>query len=282
MSSLIDWNLEPESWLIKQNIKAKQLLKNPLLEKDVWRTIEDLGLEINQHNKVLTVSFKAIKLDWFKFLVKLYILLRSQRQISSAHINHEVCYLSRFSQFLDYQSIINPGQINDQLFEDFEDHLRRLKLSEKTVMAYFLSLKTFFNLCRQEGWLNINTYWFKGKTRRLGAQTNKIDYIPEKVWQQLDEHLHYLPEPLQRIVLIIRATGLRIGEILNLSLDCLRQRDKQWRLRFLTEKYKVEDEIPICAELVTVIQEQQAYIRQHFGKRLFNSRRTAMEISLAT
>ena len=64
------------------------------------------------------------------------------------------------------------------------------------------------------------------------------------------------------------------GELLNLPLDCLRQREKQWRLRFLTEKYKTIDELPICEELVVVIKEQQNYIRQHFGDsydKLFDS-----------
>ena len=64
MSSLRNWNLEPESWLIEQNSKAKQLLQNPLLKKDVWRTIEDLGLEVNQHHKILTISFQKIEQEW--------------------------------------------------------------------------------------------------------------------------------------------------------------------------------------------------------------------------
>lgn len=210
-------------------------------------------------------------------------MIRSQRQISSSQINHEVCCLRRFSQFCDHQATISSEQINDQLFENFEYYLRTLKLSEKTIRGYFSTLKTFFNLCNQEEWLNINTYWFKHKTRRVQSKTNKIEYIPEFVWQQLDEHLHHLPEPLQRMVLIIRATGLRIGEILNLSLDCLRKRDQQWRLRFLTEKYKVEDEIPICAELVAIIQEQQEYIKQHFGNsydKLFGSKKVGGNLKI--
>jgi integrase/recombinase XerD len=137
-----------------------------------------------------------------------------------------------------------------------------------------MTLINFFNLCRQEQWLEVNTYWFKGKYKNSTPKNDDIEYIPEEVWQQLDEHLYHLPEPLQRMVLVIRGTGLRIGELLNLPLDCLRQRGKQWRLRFLTEKYLVEDELPICIELVAVIQEQQEYIGYHFGNsydKLFGS-----------
>ncbi len=69
------------------------------------------------------------------------------------------------------------------------------------------------------------------------------------------------------MVLLIRTTGVRIGELCNIPLDCLRQRGEQWRIRFTTEKYDVEDELPVVLpELVAVIKEQQEYIRQYFGE----------------
>ena len=55
MNAIPDWNSQPELWLVEQNESARELLNNPLLQKDVWRTIEDLGLSVNQHQKVLTI-----------------------------------------------------------------------------------------------------------------------------------------------------------------------------------------------------------------------------------
>ena len=282
MSILPDWNHEPDKWLIAQNVEAKKLLNNPLLQKDVWRTIEDLGLDVNQHQKVLTITFKLIEQDWLKLLTKLYVLIRSQRKYSAMYLRNDVGSLACFSQFISSKFIFTLEQINNQLFEEFDYYLRSLKsqmtkkpLSEKTIASHYLTLANFFNLCRQEGWLNVNTYWFKGRIK-ISNSSHKVEYIPEEIWQQLDEHLHYLPEPIQRMVLIIRGTGLRVGELLNLPLDCLRQRGKQWRLRFLTEKYLTEDELPICEELVIVIKEQQEYIKHHFDNSynyLFNSNR---------
>ncbi len=127
---------------------------------------------------------------------------------------------------------------------------------------------------RQEGWIEVNTSWFKGKKKRGSHKNNPVEYIPEEVWQQLDDNLNYFPDFIQRMILVIRSTGLRVGELLNLPLDCLRKRGQQWRLRFLSEKYKVIDEIPICQELVGIIKEQQKYIQQNFGdtyNNLFNS-----------
>ncbi|BAZ46971.1 hypothetical protein NIES4102_40170 (plasmid) [Chondrocystis sp. NIES-4102] len=281
MSILPDWNNEPEQWLIAQNVEAKKLLSNHLLQKDIWRTIEDLGLTVKQHRKTLTITFEHIEEDWLKLLAKLYILIRSQRKLSATYLKHDVNYIARFSQFISSKSIFTAEQIDNQLFEEYDYYLRSLKnertkkpLSERSISLHYMTLINFFNLCRQEGWLDVNTCWFKGRYKDSEAKNDDIEYIPEEVWQQLDKHLHHLPEPLQRMVLVIRGTGLRIGELLNLPLDCLRKRDKQWRLRFITEKYLVEDELPICEELVIVIQEQQEYIKQHFGDSyniLFNS-----------
>lgn len=265
MSDLLNLNIDTDNWLIAQNTKDRQLLKNPLLQKDIWRTIEDLGLKVNEHGRLLTIRFKSIKQDWLKLLVKLYVLVRSQRNLSIAYLSHDVYHLNKFSQFIQQKSVSEPGEINNYLFEEFDYYLRSLKLSQSSISLHYMTLINFFNLCRQEGWLQVNTYWFKGRYKRATPKNDEIEYIPEEVWEQLDQHLQHLPEPIQRMVLIIRGTGLRIGELLNLPLDCLRQRANQWRLRFMTEKYQMEDEIPICNELVAVIQEQQDYIRQHFG-----------------
>ena len=266
MSTLPDRYSHLEKGFISVNESAKKLLNNPLIAKDIWRTIEDLGLTVNQHNKVLTISFKLIRQDWLKLLAKLYVLVRSNRGLSAESIKADVCHLNRFSRFIENKSILNSSHINDQLFDEYNYYLHSLTISELSILSYYTTLINFFNLCREEGWLKVNTYWFKGIYKGSSVKRDEIEYIPEEVWQQLDEHLHHLPEPLQRMVLIIRATGMRIGEVLNLPLDCLRQRGEQWRLRLkITEKYKIADELPICEELVVVIKEQQEYIRQYFG-----------------
>lgn len=259
---------------IKDNATANKLLHNPLIQEDIWRTVEDLKLDLNQHDKINKISFELIEQDWLKLLAKFYILVRSERGISISCLKNSIASLNKFSLFTKKKSIFSCTQINDLLFDEFDYYLKSLNLSIDTISAHYASLSSFFNICREEGWFKVNTYWFKGRTNIRSVKTDETEYIPEKIWQQLDEHLHYLPESFQRMILVIRATGLRIGELLNLPLDCLRKRGQQWRLRFLTEKYKNIDELPICEELVAVVKEQQAYIKQHFGdsySNLFNS-----------
>nr|MDJ0728131.1 site-specific integrase [Prochloraceae cyanobacterium] len=92
-------------------------------------------------------------------------------------------------------------------------------------------------------------------------------YIPEEVIKQLNQYIDKLPEQIMRIVLVLQECGLRIGEVLTLSFDCLRQ-DTQgdWFLFITRHKMKKEQNIPISRELVAVIQEQQQYIKDNLDK----------------
>jgi integrase/recombinase XerD len=259
--------LEPLSdyQFLAHNQEAKLLLANPLLKKDVWHTIDDLRLIVNPHSQQLTLNFENILPDWFKILVKLYILAKSRQNLTAQYIGTKVSHLNKFSRFLVDKSVYTVEQINPQIFQEFDDYLHSLNLAKRTISCHYITLGNFFDVCRLSGWLDISTYWFIGKRLPIrGPKNDEVEYIPEEVWNQLEQHLHCLPEPIQRMVIIIKTTGIRVGELLNLPLDCLRKRGTQWRLRFTTEKYRTIDEMPIIPELAIIIKEQQKYIRHHF------------------
>ena len=260
-----------------KNTATQKLLQNPLLDKDIWDIEVDLGLEVAQHKTLRNFSFKCLSQTWLKLLAKFYILSKAHTY-SSGTLAKYLDSLKLFSKFLKKFNIKSYKQIDNQVFNEFDYYLHSSPKSEDTIGGYYSDLSSFFDSCRVEGWLDINTYWFKGKRIRTSQPKNdEINYIPQEVWNQLQENLHLLPEQIQRMVMIIRATGLRIGELLNLPLDCLRNRNNQWRLRFKTEKYKIEDELPLNSiELVAIIQEQRNYIIKLFGnsyKNLFCSSR---------
>ncbi len=261
--------------------EPRELLQNPLLQKDIWLVKEDLGLSIPAHMSLRTINFTPITNDWFKLCLKLYTLLRTKSGFTAATVHRGVMNLSRFFNFLTQQSVNDFDQIENLIFEAYEYHLvKELKLRPRTVEGHLSNLAIFLDTCRLEGWFEVNTYWFKGKRHHYNRlpKNDEIEYIPEEVWNQLDQNLKYLPEPIQRMVILLRCTGVRVGELCNLPLDCLRKRGDQWRIRFTTEKYDVEDELPIVMpDLVAVIKEQQSYIKQQFGDsydKLFCGNRT--------
>ena len=262
-------NLEQFDWLVEEyeglfeKVVPTHLLQNPLIQKDVWLTIDDMKLKVNAHKRNLTLNFKALKPNWFKLLVKLYIFVKARPNTAAVTAKSNITHLIKFSRFLVEKNIARPKQINNQIFEEYEYYMIATNIKDKG--KYLSSLRNFFDVCYREEWLYINTHWFKGKSKRVKPSNSKIEYIPEEVWHQLEENLYYLPEQFQRMVLIIKTTGMRVGELLNLPLDCLRKRENQWRLRLITEKYDIEDELPITVpESIVVIKEQQNYIRNLF------------------
>lgn len=94
-----------------------------------------------------------------------------------------------------------------------------------------------------------------------------INYIPDTVLRQLDEHLSFLPSPLQRMIILIRTLGLRIGELLLLQFNCLHQKNnKTWEIKFYNWKFKNKlDTLPINESLVAIIQEKQVYIKNNLS-----------------
>lgn len=263
-----DWSVEEYEGLFEKVVPT-HLLQNPLMQKDVWLTIDDMNLKVNAHRRNLTLNFKALEPNWFKLLVKLYIFVKAKPNTAAATATSNIARLIKFSRFLVEKNIAQPKQINNQIFEEYEYYMVAIKLKDKG--KYLNSLRNFFDVCYREEWLYINTYWLKGKASRIKTNSDKIEFIPEEIFYQLEENLRYLPEQLQRMVLLIKTTGLRIGELLNLPLDCLRKRENKWRLRLTTEKYDVKDEIPIAVpELVTLIKEQQKYIKKLFGEEFNN------------
>lgn len=265
-----EWSSGDYDGLFEKEVPS-QLLQNPLLQKDIWRTKEDLKIKLLNHKKILTINFKRISIDWLKILTKVYVLYRVSQGKGICTIDGDITAIKKFNDFLEKHTSFSTKNIQNDTFEQFEYWLNSQNLKENTIGKYYESLSSFLDTCRLEGWLDVNTYYFQGKKNRI--VTNVINYIPEEVWNQLEEKLHYFPEPMQRKVLIIRTLGLRIGELLNLSLDCLRKRENQWRLRLKeTEKIKIEDELPVPLDLVPVIKEQQKYIKKQFKdsyKKLF-------------
>jgi integrase len=254
-----------------QNPQTQKLLQNPLIIKDIWHIENDLNLKVVKHNSNNTLNFTNLSQSWLNLLAKLYIISKKNK-LQASTIKGHLYTLNKFSKFIKKINIDNPSQINNQVFEDFDYYLQSLSLSDRTVSLQHIYLSSFFDTCRIEGWLDVNTYWFKGKRKAISQPiNNEIDYIPEEVWNQLEEHLYLLPEQIQRMVLIIKSTGLRGGELLNLPFDCLRKRGNQWRLRLMSEKYEIEDEMPIqVTELVAIIKEQQKYIINLFGDNYMN------------
>jgi integrase len=244
--------------------KQAYSLEDHLMLKDRWYAEEDLGMRFNKHQGIKTISFERIIQPWLKPVVKRFILFSLTQGKSFRTLINYISSLNKFSEFLNERFVQSFEEINDELLDLYYQKLS--PQANYTIRSKLCDLHTFLKTGKINGWFQVKTYWFKGKAPR--NKPDSIKYIPEDVLRQMDEHLHHLPEQLQRLVILFRTLGLRAGELLQMRFDCLRQRkDGQWELHFTNWKFNEdEDVLPIIAEIAEVIRAQQTYIRTNLGE----------------
>jgi len=93
-----------------------------------------------------------------------------------------------------------------------------------------------------------------------------VKYIPQGVLSQLGTYLQHLPSIYIPIVILLRASGWRISDILYLKLDtCLEQNNDKFCLVGDIQKTRtLGHTIPITAEAAAVVLAQIAWVKQHY------------------
>lgn len=106
--------------------------------------------------------------------------------------------------------------------------------------------------------LSVSVLLFKEDfPRKITRTENDIKYIPEGVLQQIEERLEYLtPTRFILVVILLRATGWRISDILNLRYDsCLERTVQGWYLCGDIKKTQVlNHRVPITDEVALIVQ----------------------------
>ena len=94
----------------------------------------------------------------------------------------------------------------------------------------------------------------------------QVKYIPQTVLDQLDSHLQHLLPTYIPIIILLRASGWRISDVLYLKLDtCLEQDgDKFWLVGDIQKTHVLGHKIPITKEVAAVILTQIAWVKQQY------------------
>ncbi len=97
-----------------------------------------------------------------------------------------------------------------------------------------------------------------------GEMSHRV--IPQEVLAQLKAHLDSFPVHIQRMVIILVESGMRVNEVCSLPFDCLLQDEAgNWFLRYPQLKIQQEHTIPLLHRAVVVIREQQQAVRDEQG-----------------
>ena len=245
------------------------------LGEDVWHA-KELGLRVNKYKNEPKLIFLYIQQDWLKKDVKKFIKYKATtRQLETLK-----GYIGSFNSFSEFIVEKHPSlswyTFNRSIVIDYLEFLNSLQISASTKIDKLSALKQLLEVGKINKWFDVPSYLIRPED--YPKQGKRIPrYIPEEVMAQLNQNLELLPEAVMRMVLVIQETGLRIGELLLLPFDCLKQDNKgDWFIQYTNWKFNKEDTKPITQELARVIQEQQGYIKSHLSQdfqHLFSARK---------
>ena len=107
-------------------------------------------------------------------------------------------------------------------------------------------------------------YHYPPLTRNRSTQ--EIKFIPQAVLAQLDAVIQYLAPSCIPIVILLRASGWRISDVLYLKLDtCLHQDGANYWLVGDIQKTRVlGHRVPVTKEIAAALKTQITWIKQHY------------------
>jgi integrase len=97
---------------------------------------------------------------------------------------------------------------------------------------------------------------------------NRIKYVPEFVLQQFEQHVHTLPAVYLPAVILLRASGWRTSDILNLRYDtCLeRTPSDSWLCGDIRKTRVLNHKVPISEEIAVLVAAQCGWIKEHYSE----------------
>lgn len=232
-------------------------------DKDIWDIRKIPGVRVLEHISHYNLNFTKVP-KAFLDLVKRYIKYR----ISITSTGRCSFDIRAIQLFLNYIHEKYPMWVDLSLLsrKDIEEYLIWYrKATEKTKRAaenYLIPLNVFLSTIER------NQYPEAPKTptallmfredfpRKLKPSEDSVKYIPEEVLQQLEDKLEYLtPQKYIPIVILLRASGWRISDVLYLKYDsCLEKTDQGWYLCGDIQKTQVlNHRIPITDEITMIV-----------------------------
>ena len=222
--------------------KRRDILLYKMLYLTGARIQEVLDLEIesvpvpdmSQHyGRNFKFDFSYISSDEIKELFKDYVWqnYRVGNKTLSSLYREVNSYFYRFIQFAESRNIISLKGLTNVDVENYISYLHTT-ISEKTGKPYGISMQrhSLFALKSVIRWCQLHrpddapvTEIFTGSEYTGVNRKLKIDFIPDDVVAQINEALKTEENQyLKYGIIILQSTGMRIGDLLKLRIDCIK------------------------------------------------------------
>jgi integrase len=100
---------------------------------------------------------------------------------------------------------------------------------------------------------------------RMTYLSDKIKYIPESVLQQIDGRCALFPQTYFAVLIVLRASGFRISDVLDLRWDKCLWRDEsgaRWLVGDINKTRILGHKVPIDSDVAAVIETQIEMVKQ--------------------
>ena len=199
---------------------------------DVWNIVDNDEMSQN-YGRNFKFDFSHISSDEIKELFKDYVWQNyrvGNKTLSSLY--YEVnSYFYRFIQFADIRNITSLKRLTNVDVENYISYLRTT-ISEKTGKPYGISMQriSLVTLKSVIRWCQLHrpddvpvTGIFTGNEYIVVNRKLKIDFIPDDVVAQINAAHKTEENPyLKYGIIILQSTGMRIGDLLKLRIDCIK------------------------------------------------------------
>jgi hypothetical protein len=228
------------------------------LLKDRWDARNIPGLRYAPHRDNYYIHFTGIPAR-FRSLVKDYVKFQFTAGRAAKTLDQCAYYLGGFFTFFfqRYPDAFTLQALSQQDIDAFIQYLKtRLNgrgkpTSDEQIGIYVSYLEGF--LCYLERCQSTARpsqpaaciIWPHHYPRKQKSKAEQVKYIPQSVLRQLDSHLEHLPSSYIPIVILLRASGWRISDVLYLRWDmCLEQEGEKFSLVGDIQKTRVLGQNP--------------------------------------
>jgi integrase len=241
-------------------------------EKERWdvRVLHDkYGIDYNKSKTQYYLDFTTIKQENIREKVKKYI---KQRLLSKNNFSWGTAqiYLIYLNTFLSFILSLEPSWndlkgLKRSHMEQYIEWLhayskkksthpeRYVSEALKTVGKFLEDIQRYGSYIAPEMHLGLLLF-SDDKPRRRKKSIDQIDYIPDFILQQLFAHINDLHKEIIPVVWVAFKTGLRISDVLGLTVECLEHLNGKYSIVTDIEKTYVQGHrIPIDGELANIL-----------------------------
>jgi site-specific recombinase XerD len=248
--------------------------------KDRWDAHNIPGLRYAAHTSHYHIWFTIVPANW-RLLIKEYAKYLVAADRTANTIDIRVRQLGHFLQFFSqcYPGATDLRQLSTQDIDAFTTWIRadvqqrKLKNSNTHVSHHIQALVGWLSYLERtdhpiKPHLPLPRLIWPHHYPPLDYQSpsSNIKYIPQSVLRQLDHYLHQLTAVYIPVMIVLRASGWRISDVLALKWKtCLEQQNEKYCLVGDIQKTRIlGHRIPISQEVAAVIQAQIVWVTQHY------------------